>query len=174
MCMISSARASTASAIRKSASERSEGVLSRHSSNAVAAASIARSTSAGPDKVASAYCSPVAGSMTGEVRPSLASTHSPLTKFLKDFMAAGVADRNSGVSQVGPPDRSFTAPSVRHDKDMADPVITTVGVPKEIKTLEHRVAMTPDGVRELERHGINVYVERGAGEGASISDENYR
>jgi alanine dehydrogenase len=57
---------------------------------------------------------------------------------------------------------------------MANPVITTVGVPKEIKTLEHRVAMTPDGVRELERHGINVYVEQGAGEGASISDDDYR
>jgi alanine dehydrogenase len=57
---------------------------------------------------------------------------------------------------------------------MPDPVITTVGVPKEIKTLEHRVAMTPDGVRELERHGINVYVERGAGEGASVADDDYR
>src|SRR5215218_6430507 len=57
---------------------------------------------------------------------------------------------------------------------MPDPVITTVGVPKEIKTLEHRVAMTPDGVRELERHGINVYVEKGAGEGASIADDDYR
>ena len=34
--------------------------------------------------------------------------------------------------------------------------------------------MTPDGVRELERHGINVYVETGAGEGASISDDDYR
>jgi len=56
---------------------------------------------------------------------------------------------------------------------MPAPVITTVGVPKEIKTLEHRVAMTPDGVRELERHGINVYVETGAGEGASISDADY-
>ena len=52
--------------------------------------------------------------------------------------------------------------------------ITTLGVPKEIKTAEHRVAMTPDGVRELERHGITVYVERGAGEGASISDADYR
>jgi alanine dehydrogenase len=54
------------------------------------------------------------------------------------------------------------------------PAITSVGVPKEIKTLEHRVAMTPDGVRELERHGVNVYVEAGAGEGASISDDDYR
>jgi alanine dehydrogenase len=52
--------------------------------------------------------------------------------------------------------------------------ITTVGVPKEIKTLEHRVAMTPDGVRELERHGIDVFVETGAGVGASISDDDYR
>ena len=43
--------------------------------------------------------------------------------------------------------------------------ITSVGVPKEIKTAEHRVAMTPDGVRELERHGIQVRVEAGAGEG---------
>ncbi len=51
--------------------------------------------------------------------------------------------------------------------------ISTVGVPREIKTAEHRVAMTPDGVRELERHGINVYVEAGAGEGASISDGDY-
>ena len=41
----------------------------------------------------------------------------------------------------------------------------TVGVPKEIKTAEHRVAMTPDGVRELERHGIDVFVEAGAGDG---------
>src|SRR5215213_3183880 len=57
---------------------------------------------------------------------------------------------------------------------MPAPAITTVGVPKEIKTLEHRVAMTPDGVRELERHGINVYVEKGAGEGASIADDDYR
>ncbi|MFV0308975.1 MAG: alanine dehydrogenase [Desertimonas sp.] len=52
-------------------------------------------------------------------------------------------------------------------------VIRTVGVPREIKTAEHRVAMTPDGVRELERHGINVFVETGAGEGASIADADY-
>jgi alanine dehydrogenase len=54
-----------------------------------------------------------------------------------------------------------------------DPVIRSVGVPREVKTAEHRVAMTPDGVRELERHGIQVYVEAGAGEGASIADADY-
>ena len=52
-------------------------------------------------------------------------------------------------------------------------MINTVGVPKEIKTAEHRVAMTPDGVREFERLGVQVYVETGAGEGASIHDADY-
>jgi alanine dehydrogenase len=56
---------------------------------------------------------------------------------------------------------------------MSDMTTRTVGVPKEIKTAEHRVAMTPDGVRELERHGVDVFVQTGAGEGASISDADY-
>ncbi|MSW21184.1 MAG: alanine dehydrogenase, partial [Actinobacteria bacterium] len=54
------------------------------------------------------------------------------------------------------------------------PRLPTLGVPREIKTAERRVALTPDGVRELERHGINVFVETGAGEGASFSDNDYR
>ena len=52
--------------------------------------------------------------------------------------------------------------------------ITTVGVPKETKTAEHRVAMTPDGVREFERAGVQVFVQAGAGEGASFHDDDYR
>jgi len=55
----------------------------------------------------------------------------------------------------------------------ARPTITTVGVPREVKTAEHRVALTPDGVRELERAGIDVFVETGAGSGASIRDADY-
>lgn len=51
--------------------------------------------------------------------------------------------------------------------------IKTVGVPREIKTAEGRVSLTPDGVREFERLGIEVFVETGAGAGASISDEDY-
>ena len=51
--------------------------------------------------------------------------------------------------------------------------IKSVGVPRETKTAEGRVAMTPDGVREFERLGIDVYVETGAGDGASISDADY-
>ena len=59
-------------------------------------------------------------------------------------------------------------------RSMTSPVIRTVGVPKEIKNNEYRVAMTPDGVREFERLGINVFVETGAGVGASFSDADYR
>ena len=49
----------------------------------------------------------------------------------------------------------------------------TVGVPTETKTAEHRVALTPDGVRELERHGVQVFVQRGAGEDSAIGDAEY-
>jgi alanine dehydrogenase len=48
-----------------------------------------------------------------------------------------------------------------------------VGVPREIKTAEHRVALTPDGVIELVAHGQTVIVEHGAGEGSSIRDADY-
>lgn len=48
-----------------------------------------------------------------------------------------------------------------------------VGVPKEVKNHEYRVAITPIGVHELTAHGHEVFVERGAGEGSSIHDEEY-
>ena len=49
-----------------------------------------------------------------------------------------------------------------------------VGVPTEVKADERRIAVTPDGVRELEAHGVEVLVQSGAGEGASLRDEAYR
>ena len=48
-----------------------------------------------------------------------------------------------------------------------------VGVPKEVKNHEYRVAMTPSGVHELVVHGHDVFVETGAGVGSSIPDEQY-
>jgi len=48
-----------------------------------------------------------------------------------------------------------------------------VGVPAETKTAEARVALTPDGVRELKGHGHEVVVEAGAGTGSSIADADY-
>ena len=49
-----------------------------------------------------------------------------------------------------------------------------IGVPKEIKTLEFRVALTPAGVRELVKNGHQVLIESGAGLGSAISDSQYQ
>ena len=48
-----------------------------------------------------------------------------------------------------------------------------IGVPKEVKNHEYRVAITPVGVHELVAHGHEVTVEQGAGLGSSITDEEY-
>jgi len=49
-----------------------------------------------------------------------------------------------------------------------------VGVPKEIKTHEYRVGLTPDAVREYVAAGHEVLVETGAGAGIGAGDEEYR
>ncbi len=49
-----------------------------------------------------------------------------------------------------------------------------IGVPKEIKTHEYRVGMTPASVREAVHHGHEVLVETGAGTGIGAMDEDYR
>ena len=48
-----------------------------------------------------------------------------------------------------------------------------VGVPAEVKADEYRVALTPAGANELVRHGHEVRVERGAGEGSDFPDASY-
>src|SRR3954453_14433750 len=48
-----------------------------------------------------------------------------------------------------------------------------VGVAKEIKPDEYRVALTPAGARELVQHGHEVLVEAGAGAGSQFSDDQY-
>lgn len=48
-----------------------------------------------------------------------------------------------------------------------------IGIPKEIKDNEYRVALPPGGVRELVRHGHRVLVESEAGAGSAFSDDEY-
>ena len=48
-----------------------------------------------------------------------------------------------------------------------------IGVPREVKNHEYRVALTPAGVHELTRSGHQVLVERGAGLGSSITDADF-
>ncbi|HVE76258.1 MAG TPA: alanine dehydrogenase [Actinomycetota bacterium] len=49
-----------------------------------------------------------------------------------------------------------------------------VGVPKELKNHEYRIALTPAGARELSSAGHRVLIEGGAGEGSRISDDDYK
>ena len=48
-----------------------------------------------------------------------------------------------------------------------------IGVAREIKTDEYRVALTPAGALELIRNGHDVLVEQGAGEGSAFPDDAY-
>ncbi|MGC2007722.1 alanine dehydrogenase [Trebonia sp.] len=48
-----------------------------------------------------------------------------------------------------------------------------IGVPREVKNHEYRVAITPAGVHELAREGHEVFVETGAGAGSSLPDEEF-
>lgn len=49
-----------------------------------------------------------------------------------------------------------------------------IGVPKEIKTNENRVALTPGGAFELIKQGHDVYVQKTAGEGSGFADAEYK
>ncbi|MFL0737689.1 MAG: alanine dehydrogenase [Prochlorococcus sp.] len=51
--------------------------------------------------------------------------------------------------------------------------MASIGVPSEIKADEQRVALTPDGVKELVSQGLEVRVQAGAGAGAGINDEAF-
>ena len=49
-----------------------------------------------------------------------------------------------------------------------------IGVPQEIKNHEYRVGMTPSSVRELQLHGHQIQVQKGAGAAIGLTDEQYR
>ena len=49
-----------------------------------------------------------------------------------------------------------------------------IGVPKEIKSNENRVAVTPGGVNEFTKRGHEVYVQATAGLGSGFTDEEYQ
>ena len=64
-----------------------------------------------------------------------------------------------------------------HDGSMTSAAVTkplSVGVPTEIKSSECRVALTPDGVRELVLQGIAVAIQSGAGANSSLTDAAYQ
>ena len=48
-----------------------------------------------------------------------------------------------------------------------------IGVPKEIKNNENRVAVTPSGAMELTKRGHEVYIQSTAGDGSGFTDDEY-
>src|ERR1044072_6094403 len=62
----------------------------------------------------------------------------------------------------------------RRAPDAKDLVAVKVGIPREAKNHEYRVAITPAGVHELGSHGHEVFIEKDAGVGSSIPDEDYQ
>src|SRR3989344_9420536 len=48
-----------------------------------------------------------------------------------------------------------------------------IGIPKETKDKENRVALTPEGAKQLVTKGHTVLVEKNAGAGSGFSDEDY-
>src|SRR5271165_4222421 len=66
--------------------------------------------------------------------------------------------------------RKLTSATARHGERQPG---MKVGIPREVKNHEYRVAITPAGVRELTAHGHEVYVEKGAGDGSEFGDDAY-
>ena len=69
-----------------------------------------------------------------------------------------------------PPSRSHGATS---GSDKVARLAMKIGVAKEIKSDEYRVALTPAGARELADAGHDVLIEQGAGEGSAFPDDAY-
>jgi alanine dehydrogenase len=63
--------------------------------------------------------------------------------------------------------------SASQSADQGQKHVVSIGIPKEIRDNEFRVALPPNGVRELIRHGHKVVVETGAGSGSAFSDDEY-
>ena len=144
----SSPRASTASAMRNRASDRSDGVESRQPSKASAAACIAASTSAPDDSGAVGVL--LAGDRIDDGgRATVGRTDVRAVDEVRECPHGRFVSRAPSEGIPAPPTIGPVSEAIR----TTGAAIRTVGVPREIKTAEHRVAMTPDGVRELERHG---------------------
>src|SRR5215469_18154061 len=82
--------------------------------------------------------------------------------------------RRDGVSQTTfEPYISVRRAMWRYPSSSERSLAMLIGVPKEVKTHEYRVGLTPGSVRELVHHGHKVVVETGAGAGIGFEDASY-
>jgi alanine dehydrogenase len=68
---------------------------------------------------------------------------------------------------------TYTSPGAMGRSRREGGIAMRVGIPREVKDNEYRVAITPSGVHELVVAGHTVYVEKDAGAGSSLPDEDF-
>src|SRR6187402_3054837 len=98
--------------------------------------------------------------------PFAASCHRRSNSSSRPFFTVHTPDVYTGAS-------SSTSPHPYHAACRYSPRAMRIGVAKEIKAQEHRVALTPAGARELVQRGHDVLVEAGAGAGSAFPDDAY-
>src|SRR3954464_13825501 len=105
---------------------------------------------------------------------SISDTSCPLISACPVHGAALTRSRATGWHHL-PADRVYPARRAQRRAAGARRRRSTVkvGIPREVKNHEYRVAITPAGVHELVRNGHEVFVEKDAGAGSSIDDEAF-
>src|SRR4051794_40185110 len=105
---------------------------------------------------------------------SISDTSCPLISACPVHGAALTRSRATGWHHL-PADRVYPAGEAQRRADGSNRRRTNVkvGIPREVKNHEYRVAITPAGVHELVRNGHDVYVEKEAGVGSSIMDDDF-
>src|SRR5215204_1385909 len=103
--------------------------------------------------------------LAGSLRPAAAGAHAPRPPRRSHLLRGCVRGRKARA-------RPGLGLSVEVRADIVAPPVK-IGVPREIKSDEYRIALTPAGARELLQRGHDVLVEAGAGEGSAFTDAAY-
>src|SRR5690606_25817719 len=109
----------------------------------------------------------------GRRRRGPAGSRGPWRRAERRAAGSPVRDALLQVATASGEDTESSAGEVALDRQHLHPPSMRIGVPREVKNHEYRVALTPAGAQELTRAGHHVLVERGAGVGSSIGDEDF-
>jgi alanine dehydrogenase len=103
---------------------------------------------------------------------ALASERDPRLRVVGMPVRRYPSPNGSRTSEPGPVGEPPSRPGYAQAEGSRE-VRVIVGVPREVKDNEYRVALTPEGARELSRAGHRVLLEEGAGEGSSLTGDRY-
>src|SRR5207253_5310773 len=131
-----------------------------------------RGRSAPCSRPAPACCTPPGGCRTADGRAGRARRSNGCCRSASRRPVAATSRR--GRRSEGPASRcERTTPVLCFCLESVLSARVRIGVAREIKTDEYRVALTPAGARELVQKGHDVLVEAGAGDGSAMPDDDY-